>query len=888
MVTKGQSEWGVSGTRLVERGRLLAALDRAVTRRVTVISAPAGSGKTSLLRAWADRPAPSRRVASVSVRRDQRDEQLFWLALLEAVRTSVDAWERETDGPLIATPGFDAGAMVDRVLSDLSNYPERLVLVIDDLHEWASTGLETHLNRLLFELPDHVHAVLSTRRDLRLGLHRLRLAGELAEIRASDFQFTETETRELLRTSSVVLNDTAVTTLHRRTEGWAAGLRLAAIALADHPDPERFVAEFSGSNRTVADYLIAEILEHQPEHIQRLLLRTSLVDRVNGELADLLTDFTGSEQMLLELEDANAFVLSLDPERTWFRYHQLFGELLRLELRRTAPADVPHLHTLAANWFATHGEPIDAIRHAQAAGDWLRAARLLADHAFSLTLDGHSETIESLLHAFPRGVLEDDGELALTCGMREVVRGRLDEAAAHIELAEQHVRTVPPERQDRLQVAVASLKLELAIRQGNFAGVIEQMTFLSTPITAHSNDELALGLDLRAFSLLILGIVETWTLQLADAELHLLEGAALGQSIGRPYLEAACLARLGFASKLRSFATGRQRCEEAISFAARQGWANDRVIAPALATLGDVLACSGEFGAAQRWLERAVEASQRDPEPGIGLLVHLATGMLHAGRGKLRAALEAFSAADQAQLLMIGEHALSGRVSGWTIATKARLGMLEAARASLAELPAARARSGEIHNASAVIHLAAGSPAPALSALSDVLNGQAHVIDDFTLVESHLLAARAHRELGERRAATAAVERGLALAEPDRLILPFVMTESRDLLRAVSRHETAHAALLVDILDVMQGAPIAVSDQPALPPVQELTETELRVLRFLPTNLSRQAIARELYCSVNTVNTHVRNIYAKLDARDRSTAVERARQLRLLSRAANN
>jgi LuxR family maltose regulon positive regulatory protein len=235
---------------------------------------------------------------------------------------------------------------------------------------------------------------------------------------------------------------------------------------------------------------------------------------------------------------------------------------------------------------------------------------------------------------------------------------------------------------------------------------------------------------------------------------------------------------------------------------------------------------------------------------------------------------------------MIGEHALSAQVSGWAISMNARFGQLDEARASLATLPAERARSGEIGNASAVLRLSEGNPNAALAVLERVLEGHAPVIYAFTVVEGHLLAARAYHELGDRRAANAAVERALALAEPERLVFPFVLTGSRDLLEALPRHETAHAALLVDILDVMRGSPIAVSDQEAMPYASTLTETELRVLRFLPTNLSRPDIARELYLSVNTVNTHVRNIYAKLDARDRTSAVERARELRLLSRAA--
>jgi len=309
--------------RLIGRGDLLAALDRAAAGKVTIISAPAGSGKTSLLRTWADHLGQPHRLAVMQVQRDQHDAQQFWLTLLSAVRQACAPTSRAE--PPAATPGFNGRAMVDRVLSELADARDGITLVIDDLHELTSPDALAQLTRLLVNLPPNVHAVLATRRDLRLRLHQLRLAGELTEIRAADLRFTERETRELLDASGIALSEAGVALLHQRTEGWAAGLRLAALSLAGHPDPERFVAEFFGSDRTVAEYLIAEMLERQPGDVKDLLLRTSLLDRVNGELADLLTGRPGSERILLELEDANAFVVSLYPERTWFRYHHLFG-----------------------------------------------------------------------------------------------------------------------------------------------------------------------------------------------------------------------------------------------------------------------------------------------------------------------------------------------------------------------------------------------------------------------------------------------------------------------------------------------------------------------------------------------------------------------------------
>jgi LuxR family maltose regulon positive regulatory protein len=866
--------------RLIDRDDLLAALDSAAARTVTIISAPAGSGKTSLLRAWADRPGQPYQLAEVQVRRDQQDALDFWMALLDAVRRVRGA---PSGGETAATPNFYAPAMVRRVLSDLADASGDVMLAIEDLHELNSPPTLGQLTRLLTNLPAGVHALLTTRHDLPLHLHQLRLAGELAEIRAADLQFTQRETRELLAASGITLSEDGAALLHQRTEGWAAGLRLAALSLAGHPDPERFVANFSGTNRAVAEYLLAEMLERQPDDVQDLLLRTCLLDRVNGELADLLTGRPGSERMLLQLEDANAFVVSLDPDRTWFRYHHLFSDLLRLELRRTLPDQVPALHRRAAKWLSEQGQAADAIRHTQAAGDWPDAARLLADHSFSLTLDGYAQTTQALARAFPPG--EDHPELALVRAGADLVQGRLDEAAAHLAVAESYAGTAPPDRRRRLRVAIASLQLSLARRRGHLAGVVEQARFLAGPVSGQSDEDIALDSDLRAVALMNLGTVEAWSLALPDAERHLREGAALARQIGRPYLEVGCLAQLGFASKIHSFATTQQRCREAIALAERYGWGTEPIVAPALVTLAAAMVWTGELDEAERWLQRTAQALQADTGPGIRQLLHIATGMLRACRGRRREALEELSAAERLRSRLAGSHALASQLTGWLLATQARLGMTGEASAALAALDDERAVSGEVGNARAVICLADSDPAAALAAVRGVLDGAAPVIGYVTIVESHLIAGLAHRELGEQRAANQAAERALALAEADRLVLPFAMTGSRELLEALPRHETAHAALLADILGVLRGTSLAAKDQPRPAQAEELSPGELKVLRYLPTNLSRPQIASELSVSVNTVSTHIRSIYAKLQVSDRSSAVQRARALRLLAAA---
>jgi len=856
---------------LLDREELLQRLDRAVTKRVTIISAPPGSGKTSLLRAWTDRSRNLRSVAFVSVDRDQRDAQRFWWAVLNAIRGSTDS-----------IGALDADQLVERIVSEVAEQVGSLVLVIDDLHELSSAEALAQLEHLLAILPSSAHVVLSSRRDPPIRLHQLRLAGEVAEIRAGDLRFTETEARELLAVSGITLSAGATAALYERTEGWAAGLRLAVISLSRNAEPESFVAEFSGTDRAIADYLMAEMLGRQPTEVQRMLLRTSVVDRLNGELADLLAGRLGSEQMLLELEDANAFVVSLDAQRTWFRYHQLLADFLRLELRRRSADEVPDLHRRAARWFSDHGDAIEGVRHTLAAGDWPDAARLLADHLFSLMLDGQEGAIAVLLRSFPAGVSADHPELALAHAAVQLAQGRLEEAAAQLALGEFHVQSVAPNRRRRLAVAIASLRLALARRSGKFMEAMEQVNLLEASIADESSQEIAMGSELRAVALMNLGIVETWSGRFDDAERHLSEGAALAQAIGRPYMEVACRAYQAFPSV--SLALARERGLYALELADRYGFGDRPVLAPALGALASMAVWTGEFEEGERWLRRGGDVIREDIDPAAAVLLHTVTGMLHAGRGEHQSSLEALTAAVQAQSLLTGAHILGRVVAEWLAVTQARLAMPDEARATLDRFSAEHERNDAVDLGRAAITLEEGDPAAALAAVGDVQGMMPPLgFPAYALVEAHVLAGLAYLALGDRNAAAAAAEAALAAAEPDRLIFPFAMYNAGELLEALPRHQTAHSALLADVVDLLGGAAPQRINLGALPQPEEVSPSELRVLRHLPTNLTRPEIARALYVSINTVNTHMRNVYSKLGAHDRSSAVQRARELGLLS-----
>jgi hypothetical protein len=398
---------------VVSRSGLFERL--GASARVTVVSAPPGSGKTVLLRSWIGAAGLAECAGWVPVGHGERDPQLFWPAVVGALRRTAPGSALVQD--LTAAPDLDGWAITERLLKELAPLEDRIWLVIDDTQELGSAEALRQLELLVMRGPPELRFVLATRHDLRLGLHRLRLEGELTEIRADDLRFTAEEARGLFQAAGVELAGPALAMLYERTEGWAAGLRLAALSLTGHPDPERFAAEFSGSERTVAEYLLAEVLDRQSEEVRRLLLRTCLVERVSGELADALSGESGGHRILQELEEANAFVVTLDAPRSWFRYHRLFADLLQRELRSTAAGDVTALHRAAAGWFAGHGYPVEAIRHSQGAQDWGLAARLLADAWPGLHLGGQAATVHALLAEFP--VEARDG-----CGARGGGRGR--------------------------------------------------------------------------------------------------------------------------------------------------------------------------------------------------------------------------------------------------------------------------------------------------------------------------------------------------------------------------------------------------------------------------------------------------------------------------------
>jgi len=847
---------------------------------VSVVSAPPGSGKTVLLRSWISQSGVAGRAAWVPAGRGERDPQRFWLSVLAALRQTAagSALVRE----LTAAPDLDGWVITERLLADLAPLDDRLWLVVDDVQELGPAAL-AQLELLILRAPPGLRFVLATRRDVRLGLHRLRLEGELAEIREPDLRFTVAEAAELFAAAGVDLPDPAL--LVERTEGWAAGLRLAALWLAGHPDPGRLAAEFSGTERTVAEYLLAEVLDRQNEPVRRLLLRTSILDRVNGELAGLLTGDSGGERVLADLEAANAFVVAVDPGRSWFRYHHLFADLLQLELRRTEPDQVAALHRAAARWLAGHGYPVEAVRHAQAAQDWGLAARVLADRWPGLYLDGQAAVIHELVAGFPAEHLVADAELAAVAAGDELAQGSLEAAERYLTLAERGLASVLPGRQRQALLLLGMVRLLLARQRGDRPAVAEQARRLQALAEAPEAARSGLGEELRALALISLGSTEFWAARFEEArfeeaERHLDLGVALARRIGRPFLEFTGLV---YAAAIRAASLPVDRSRQAAELAERHGWTDEPAAGLASVIAARVLIWQGRLEEAEPWIQQAERTLRAEAEPAVGLVIRSHRGLLELARGRDADALAAFQAADRlaGRLAEPSLTVLPNRSS--LVQTLVRLGETDRAEQALAALADQDRDAGVMRISLAALRLAQDEPHEAIAALAPVLDGSAPVPWPGWLAQAFLLEAIARDAAGDPAAVGRALERALDLVEPEGILFWFLLHPAPGLLERHVRQRTAHAALIADILSLLAGRKLASPPAGPPPPLEALSGSELRVLRYLPTNLTVPEIARELYVSRNTVKAHTRSLYTKLGTHTRAEAVARARALGLLA-----
>lgn len=864
---------------LVLRKRLLDVLDSGVGGRLALLSAPAGAGKTALLSSWIGTRRLPGMPCWLTLDADDNDASRLLADLLSTLR------ESGTCAPGGALEGLAApsGARTERFLPLLVNALAELskpaVLVLDEVHELTSPQSTATIEFLVRHAPEQLRLVLAGRADPPLPIERLRLGGELTELRIADLAFDRAETAELCRELDLALSDADIDALWARTEGWAAALRLAALSLQGHPDPARFLAELSGTDRAVADYLVSEVLAHIAEDRREFMLRTCIADSVNPELANALTGLDHSALVLAALEHSGAPLHPADADGhgSWYRFHPLFRELLRAHLHYARPEEIPFLHRRAARWYAEHGETMAAIRHSLSGGDWDRAGSLIADHWLDLFLAGRSAAMRDPMAQLPGDVVAADARLAAAFAGSRLQDGDLDGAARHLTLARQARGELGGEAREQLEVTLAVVALHdarMRVRPADCERLAGKLVALSRSGT-HPR-----WTALRSFAFASLGAAQLWSGEPRGATVNLQEALALATEHRHEQVAVDCLAQLAIVHLLADRLTlADEYGSRSTELVERRGWYEGPAAASAYLAGASVAYRRGEFEYAEGLLSHASSAAETAEAPlrvATALLQALtlaSAGPRSAARGALK--LRALRCAPELEepLPEFLRIALADVQSRVLLAA----GEPDGARAALARASTELAPCAELALRGAAIDLRSGEAQRAGDALSRLLD-TTPAPRTATRLEAWLLRALLEYEHGDRRVATQSLDNALALAEAEPFRDAFLLSGpvTWELLESQTLTGSSHPALLEVLLAG------ACEHGPPAAPSEPLTEREQRILRYLPTMLSNAEIGAEVFVSLNTVKTHLRSIYRKLGASGRADAVEKARALGLL------
>ena len=860
---------------MVPRPRLQERIDEGTAGPLTVVTGPPGAGKTMAVASWAAaRPGP---VAWITLDHYDSNPKVFWATVVAALRNAGVTLRRVSAAPA-RTAAADHVFLL-RLASELAAQDPPVALVLDDLHLVAAPGLMDGLQYLLRNARPGLRLVICSRTDPLLPLHRYRLAGELTEIRASELAFSVPEARLLMAQHDITLPPRTLELLTELDEGWAAGLRLAAISIGDHPDPEQFIKELAAENSAVAGYLIEEALNNQPPEIRDLLLRTSILDRVNSGVASELTGHEQAASALAALARANAFVQPLG--NGWYRYHSLFAEVLRLKFRLECPGEVPDLHRRAARWYQVNGLLLDAVRQAIAAGDWPLAAQLVLDELAIGQLSEPHAPLAECFRRMPYNPTWTGPHPALIAAALALADLAPVAACAALDVAEEILGRLPADAETPARLAAAMLRLTVARRAGDLGAATAAMDQAERLVSSLPGDILTRHAEIHTTVLSARGVVQFWSGHLDEAAVSLDAGAAAATVTGSMSERTDCLGYLALLEALR----GRlNRAAELAAGASPAGQDGTEMAGPACGAAEVALALvhleRNERHDARDRLKRADAALGVRPERLVGAAACLVVARYRLAEGRAKAA---------AEMIARARHGWSP--PGWL---DHMLTLLESrAYAAARDLSSAvgiaeRANPGARIDATvALAHawLDAGDDQAAGQALE---NGpdDADEAQDRNRLDRWLVDARLGYSRGDQAQGRRSLQRALGLAEPEQLRLPFAMQAAwiRPVLRSDPHLAEAHRHLLEPgLIDPGRGpAELPAAGQAAPMIVEQLSGREREVLSLLSGMLSTAEVASELYISVNTVKTHLKSIYRKLAATHRGEAVRRARQLELL------
>lgn len=868
-------------SRLVERLNDDLCLSPAFARKLTLISAPAGFGKTTLISEWiagCERPA-----AWLSLDEEDSDLTRFLTYLIAALQTTMPQVGEAVLGALQSPQPPPTEAILTTLVNDLTASPDHLVLVLDDYHVIDAPQVDDALTFLIEHLPPQLHLVITTREDPDLPLARLRARGQMTELRANDLRFTHAETTEFLnRVMGLNISTADVAALEARTEGWIAGLQLAAISMQGQRDTTTFIQSFTGSHRFVMDYLVEEVLHQQPAHVQTFLLHTSILDRLCGPLCDavLLDESASGQATLAYLEQANLFLVPLDNERRWYRYHHLFAQLLRQQLRQntnppaeTSEPDAAELHIRASVWYEENGFELDAFHHAAAADDIERARRLIENTGVPLYFRGAARPIRNWLESLSATVLDNNPALWVLYGWVAMATFENAQAEPKLQAAEAALQQFEPD--DSAQNSVR----DLAGRIAALRAMLAANHYQTDTIIVQSQRALELlhpdNLYMRTVVMRTLAIAYQFRGERAAARNAYTEAIAMSEASGNLFVNILATTGLGIIqlsdNQLHRAAESYQRALDLI------GDPRQPMACSAYLGLARIHYEWNDLDRAQQYGEQAVQLARQIDVVDVSASGELFLATLALAQGDVVQAVALLAELEQ----VVHQRGFVRQIPA-VAAVQVRVMLHEGDVTGAAHL----AKAHDLPLSQARVHLAQGDPAHALAVLEPYRQQMEAKGWHDERLKAMALEVMAHNVLGETDTALRILDDALTLAAPGGMIRTFV-DEGPPMQQilfeaAVRGMMPGYVTQLLAAFEAetqKHNGGAALCNQPLVEP---LSQRELEVLHLIANGLSNREIGERLFLALDTVKGHNRRIFGKLDVQRRTEAVARAREIGLL------
>ena len=893
---------------LVHRARLIEQLDAGLHRKLTLISAPAGFGKTTLVTEWLDN------LRGDSKKEKQIDTRIAWLSLdegdndpvrflsyfitaLNQVEGKDTTFGKGALSMLQSPQPLPSEAILTSLINEFAELTDKFILVLDDYHLIETQPIHDALAFLLEHLPSQLHLVLATREDPHLPLSRLRASGQLSELRATDLRFTFSEVAEFLNhTMGLELSTEDIAVLETRTEGWIAGLQLAAISIQGREDAANLIKSFTGSHRLVLDYLIEEVLSQQAESVQDFLLQTSILNRLNGLLCDALTGQDDGQATLEMLDHSNLFIVALDEKRRWYRFHHLFSDLLFQRLKQIQPGQLPNLHQRASDWYAQNGFVDEAIEHALQGGDFIKAAQLIEEH-FDVASDDTKlfrwlgELPVEIISSNPRLCIFHARHLFTNGQMKEAEQALLDAEHAFDPRSNEQTGNKPIEQDqqsdfDREVIIgmTAVIRAFLAIYQGNIQETIDYSRQALNYLPEQD-------VTWRSLAAMPLGDANMFKGDIAAAYDVRMESLDMSKKSGNPYLILKSNGRATWTlrqqGKLKRVI---ELCEQHMQYANQCGISQTLVAGWIMTIWGEALAELNDLAGAIQKAKKGVELIGS----GSGNLALFGWGNLNLvkilfSKGDISAAKEVIQRMEEIVQEFDMHRLASNRIFAW----KARIWLeedeFESASKWVEEFYLNASENltliSEIECIVLARSLIAQDNLDEATKLMRQLLSTAEAGNHTSRIIKILILQAMNFQAGEDiTQALTALERALALAESDGFIHTFVDEGPpiEALLKRIKVEDgkiKAYVRTLLSAFSEKVSHPSSLSPQPLIEP---LSERELEVLHLITEGLTNQEIATRLFLTLNTIKTHTRNIYSKLGVNNRTQAAAKARDLGIL------